>query len=249
MAEPVSSNAAAVATSDNNNSGGDNRFRKQKVEYLDKLGTDLTVVNAARVSYDTHKKEFTAFDEKLIEFLLKNSHLSPVRHASIQFRVTTDRATAAQFYKHVIGGNFSCPDHAWNELSQRYKKIENVVEIGTGNWRAQSANNKQCSNGLIGEQDEAQRIYEEHVRHGAETYNRLLELGVAREQARLTLPMGSMTKFIWTASLQCILHFIVLRDSDDSQFEIRELAQQIAAHVKEHFPVVYASFERHREKF
>jgi thymidylate synthase (FAD) len=216
-------------------------------------GTDLDVVNAARVSFGTEKKVFGKSDEALLRYLIEHAHLSPFRHVGISMHVRTDRATAHQFYKHVVGAEF-CPtkDHAYNQLSQRYKECIDFLPITQGEWRAQSASNKQCSSGAHTDphvQSEATRLYNEHMERSIETYNSLIKMGIAKEQARFVLPMSGLTEFIWTASLQTILHFLTLRDADDAQHEIRLLARQMDDIVCAAFPVIHRYYKKSPKSF
>ena len=144
-------------------------------------------------------------------------------------------------YKHVVGiaatsGEVETKDHSWNEISGRYREVQEyyIPEV----WRAQSEDNKQASDGAIEYQNTATAAYAVALDNAITTYNKLLELGVAKEQARLILPLSQYTTVIWTASLQAILNFIELRDHDHAQFEIREYAKVLSSYIREHIPTL-----------
>ena len=134
-----------------------------------------------------------------------------------------------QWYKHVVGiettSSYPTKDHAWNEISGRYVPIEEYY-IPTV-WRQQSEDNKQASAGEIDAQEEATEKYQNALQVMKHYYNGLLELGVAKEQARVLLPLAAYTEVYWTASFQAIMNFIELRDEPTSQWEIRQYAQSL----------------------
>lgn len=218
---------------------------KGYVEFLGKFGDELTIVNAARVSFDGHSEEWTKKDANLLKYLYKNKHMSPFRHVIIRMKIHAPEVVMRQLYKHVVGieatsGESSLKDHAWNELSGRYKEVEEFHY--PKEFRAQSSDNKQASCGTIEDQDKASRLYA--IAHNIcyQTYLDLLELGVAKEQARLVLPLSQYTTVIWTVSLQAILNFILLRDHEHAQHEIREYAKVMRDYVMSNFPTVYEVF-------
>ncbi len=196
------------------------------LEILDKLGNDLTVVNSARVSFGKRKTEYTDGDRKLVKFLVKNKHWSPFRHIIVQFHIKAPEFVMRQWYKHVVGiettSSSMTKDHAWNEISGRYVHVENFYK--PSNWRAQSENNKQASEGSIEKQNEATQIFDDIMKFIIDSYEKLLELGVAKEQARLILPLNQYTEVYWTASFQAVMNFIELRDEATAQWEIRQYA-------------------------
>ena len=196
------------------------------LESLDTLGNDLTVVNSARVSFGKRKTVYSDGDRKLVKFLVKNKHWSPFRHIIVQFHIKAPEFVMRQWYKHVVGiettSNSMTKDHAWNELSGRYVPVEDYYK--PNNWRAQSEDNKQASKGSIENQSEAEKIFDDTMAYVTGAYSKLLELGVAKEQARLLLPLNQYTEVYWTASFQAIMNFIELRDEETAQWEIREYA-------------------------
>jgi thymidylate synthase (FAD) len=203
-------------------------FNHGEIELIDVLGSDLTVVNSARVSFGNRKTELDEGDIKLIKFLAKNKHYSPFRHSVLQFRIKIPEFIARQWYKHVVGiettSTHATKDHAWNEISQRYVELKDEF-FKPSEWRAQSKNNKQASEGLIEKQDEANRLYDDLMNEMFSTYKKLLEIGVAKEQARMILPLSIYTEFYWTASFQAVYNFLSLRKKPDAQGEINDCAE------------------------
>ena len=209
----------------------------KKIEVLDKgfvetlgfLGTDLTVANAARVSFGKRKNTYDKDDHRLVRFLAKNKHFSPFRHLVVQFHIKAPEFVMRQAYKHVVGiettSSYPTKDHAWNEISGRYIPVKEYYI--PKNWRQQSKDSKQASVGEIEQQQAASAAYKAFLQISEDYYNKLLELGVAKEQARIMLPLSSYTEVYWTASFQAIMNFIELRDEPTSQWEIREYAKAL----------------------
>ncbi len=199
------------------------------IEVIDKLGSDLTVVNSARVSFGKRKEKFDDSDRKLVRFLSKNKHWSPFRHMMVQFHIKAPEFVMRQWYKHVVGietsSSSSAKDHAWNEISGRYVPVSEFYF--PSNWRQQSESNKQASKGSIENQAKASEIFGDAMRSILDSYNNLLELGVAKEQARLLLPLNQYTEVYWTASFQAIMNFIDLRDEATAQWEIQQYAKAL----------------------
>ncbi len=215
-----------------------NVLDKGFINVIDKLGSDLTVVNSARVSFGKRKEVFDDKDRKLVDYLAKHKHWSPFRHLMVQFHVKAPEFVMRQWYKHVVGiettSSSATKDHAWNEISGRYVPVTDFYEPGA--WRKQSENNKQASEGLIDEQRSAVTIFEIAMKQVIESYEKLLELGVAKEQARMILPLNQYTEVYWTASFQAIMNFIELRDEDTAQWEIREYAKAMKELMLEIYP-------------
>ena len=211
---------------------------KGYIELVDSLGDDLTPVNAARVSFDGFSKEFTEKDRKLSRFLIKHKHHSPFRHQHAMFIIKAPEFVMRQWYKHVVGiettSSHVTKDHAWNEISGRYVPYDEFYE--PTEFRKQSEDNKQASDGLIQEQDSAVMYWKTAQNNVIETYNKLLDMGVAREQARSILPLTVYTKVWWTASFQSIMNFIELRDEKTSQVEIQEYAKAMKKIVLTLYP-------------
>lgn len=211
---------------------------KGEVELLGYLGNDLTVVNSARVSFGNKKEILDEKDKVLMKYLADNKHYSPFRHIMLQLRIKASEALMRQWYKHVVGiettSSYPTKDHAFNEVSGRYKPIEEYYY--PTEWRKQSKNNKQASEGLIEDQQKAHLIYECALTNCKMYYQQLLDLGVAKEQARMLLPLCQYTEVYWTASFQAVANFIELRDHPHAQWEIREYAKILKDIVKEIFP-------------
>ncbi|MCX6161910.1 MAG: FAD-dependent thymidylate synthase [Ignavibacteriae bacterium] len=203
-----------------------NVLDKGFIEVIDHLGNDLTVANSARVSFGKRKSEYDERDRVLVKFLAENKHWSPFRHLVVQFHVKAPEFVMRQWYKHVVGiettSNSSTKDHAWNEISGRYVPVADFYR--PSNWRRQSDDNKQASEGSIENQDAASKLFDESMSALIDTYEKLMELGVAKEQARIMLPLNQYTEVYWTASFQAIMNYIELRDEPTAQWEIRQYA-------------------------
>ena len=211
---------------------------KGYIEVVDTLGDDLTPVNAARVSFGGRSKTFEDKDRRLSKFLIKHKHFSPFRHQHVMMIIKAPEFVMRQWYKHVVGiettSDHPTKDHAWNEISGRYVPVAEyyIPEV----FRAQSDDNKQASEGLIEKQKTAEFVWEEALYQSHESYTRLLDLGVAKEQARAILPLSQYTQVWWTASFQSIMNFIELRDEKTAQVEIREYARVLKGIMLEVFP-------------
>lgn len=212
---------------------------KGYIRLVDVMGSDLTVVNSAKVSYNKEATSFGENESKLIDFLAKHGHTSPFRHASMQFEIYAPLMVARQWWKYVVGS-----DHimdAWNESSRRYVTEEPIFHIPKiDEWREAPKSKKQGSGATISADDK--RTYfteylEKYVEIGTELYNKAIEEGLATEQARLFLPAyGMYVRWYWTASLASIAHLINQRTSHDAQKEFQEYAKVIREYAGEHFP-------------
>ena len=211
---------------------------KGYIEVVDSLGDDLTPVNAARVSFDGFSEEFTDKDRKLSKFLIKHKHFSPFRHQHVMFIIKAPEFVMRQWYKHVVGIETTSAhvtkDHAWNEISGRYVPYDEFYE--PTEFRKQSEDNKQASDGLVEDQIKATMMWREAQTKTIETYKELLDMGMAKEQARSILPLTVYTKVWWTASFQSIMNFIELRDEPTSQVEIQEYARALKEIMLDIFP-------------
>ena len=211
---------------------------KGYIEVVDTLGDDLTPVNAARVSFGGRSKTFEDKDRRLSKFLIKHKHFSPFRHQHVMMIIKAPEFVMRQWYKHVVGiettSDHPTKDHAWNEISGRYVPVAEyyIPEV----FRAQSDDNKQASEGLIEKQKTAEFVWEEALYQSHESYTRLLDLGVAKEQARAILPLSQYTQVWWTASFQSIMNFIELRAEKTAQVEIQEYARALKGIMLEVFP-------------
>jgi len=208
------------------------------IEVVDSLGNDLTVVNSARVSFGKRKTKYDNSDRKLVRFLAKYKHYSPFRHLQVQFHIKAPEFVMRQWYKHVVGiettSNSSTKDHAWNEISGRYVPYDEFYM--PTEFRKQSDDNKQASDGLIELQDSTRKLWKTTQENSISAYNEMLERGMAKEQARSILPLTVYTKVWWTASFQSIMNFIELRDEPTSQVEIQDYARGLKEIMLETFP-------------
>lgn len=217
--------------------------------FIDQLGSDVTVVNAARVSFDKQVTKMRQSDEKLLAYLAKHKHYSPFRHPHISVVIEAPEFVMRQLYKHIVGIGITCldyneKDHAWNEMSGRYVIYDNGGFYGFNNFRMQSSDNKQGSEGFLPPElnERAKLIYEQSIKENYERYKQLVDLGVAKEQARSILPFSTMTKVYWTASIQAIFNFLELRLASDAQEEIQQVAKQLEQIVKGTFPITYKAW-------
>lgn len=214
-----------------------------KVELIDYMGSDLSVVNAARVSfhkesdweyeYDKHDGHgpghLKASDQKLINYLAVHNHWSPFAHTSIQIRVTAPIFVARQLVKHQVGG-------VWNEVSRRYVDDEPSFYFPSV-WRGKPENAKQGSSGVVDLNMLADACASPSalVKECLRTYSEMIALGVAPEQARMVLPQNTMTEWIWTGSLMFFARVCKLRLDPHAQEETRQVAEQINKLIPDEF--------------
>ena len=209
-----------------------------EVKLIDKMGSDLSVVNAARVSFSKISKWesipeagptegiLTLADEKLIKYLAKHGHWSPFGHASMQFHIEAPVFVARQLVKHQVG-------LVWNEVSRRYVDSEPKFYMPEA-WRGAPENKKQGSSdiNIDIDPDDFVRMYDS----AKWMYQYLLERGVCPEQARMLLPQSMMTEWYWSGTLYAFARVCNLRCKDDAQFETQMVANQIDELAKEIFP-------------
>jgi len=204
-----------------------------EVELIDHMGTDASVVNAARVSFGKRITEMSEGDTKLIRYLAKHNHWSPFGHASVQFRIKAPVFVARQLVKHQVG-------LTWNEISRRYVDYEpEFYEVDK--WRGRPINKKQ------GSSEEEIEWVDRTTRTGAlqsqvenvalANYNRMLDAGVAPEQARMILPQSMMTEWYWSGTLYAFARICNLRCAEDAQYETRIVANLIDDECKKLFPI------------
>ena len=206
------------------------------VGLIDHLGTETTIVNAARVSFGKLKTEMNDQDVKLLDYLIANRHTSPLEHVVFTFSVHCPLFIRGQWHRHRTW--------SYNEISRRYTEID--MEFYTPPaLRRQAQNNRQASFADDSFEDkELRELIAAHNQSSFDLYNRLLEAGVCREQARGVLPQNMMVTFWGTVDLSNLLHFLELRDSDHAQWEIREYAIAIKKLIKPLIPNVAAYYER-----
>jgi len=203
-----------------------------KATYIDHMGNDLTVANAARVSFGKTSEmeddpwgppKLKAKDDKLIRYLAKHKHISPFGHCFVSFHVKAPVFVARQLVKHKF--------LRWNEISRRY--VDDEPEFYTPDvWRGRSADKKQGSDGVVDVSDWGDTNWA-----CLKAYKDLLEYGVAPEMARMVLPQSTMTEWYWSGSLDAFADMCNLRCKPDTQAETREVARQIDHKMIELFPV------------
>ena len=215
---------------------------------IDHMGSDLSVVNAARVSFGKNHTEMTEGDTRLIKYLAKHKHISPFGHCFASFHVKAPVFVARQLVKHKF--------LRWNEISRRYVDDEPefyVPEV----WRGKSADKKQGSSEDTVELpwDLYEAIHEgvffqdvcvnydlsEVINVAFEAYMRMLDLGVCPEQARMVLPQSTMTEWYWSGSMDAFSDMCNLRCKSDTQAETREVADQIYEQIEKIFPISWSA--------
>ena len=192
------------------------------VNLLAIMGSDLSVVNAARVSFAMESEEFGSRDKKLIRYLAKHNHWTPFAHVQLQFRVKAPIFIARQLHKSVVG-------LAVNEVSRRYVDFEPEFHAPEA-WRKRADNKKQGSSleTFEGKQEERWDVKYWDLMHSVKTlYDNMIATGVAPEQARMILPQSMMTEWYWTGSLAAFARVVKQRVSDDAQYECRIVAEKI----------------------
>lgn len=218
----------------------------QRIDVLDKgyvilhdvMGTDLSVVNAARASYDKKSDVLTDRDKRLIAFLARENHGSPFRHAFLQFEIYAPLMISRQWQKHVIGADHSFNAH--NESSRRYVTEEPTFHVpAPDEWRSKPENSKQGSGSVLG--SAVGIMYteglEEYIERGEQWYDSAMAHGIAPEQARLFLPAYSMyVRWYWSTSLQAVCHMLSQRLASDSQYEFQQYAKAVLELARPHFP-------------
>ena len=205
------------------------------VELIECMGTDLTVVNAARVSFNKHSDIFSSGDERLIKFLAEHNHWTPFGHCTLQFRIKAPSFVARQLVKHQVG-------LTWNEVSRRY--VQSQPELYCPEiWRSNPEDKKQGSSEtetvewlLVNEEKISSTVKKLYSR-AIKLYNEMIAADVCAEQARMVLPQSLMTEWYWTGSLYAFARVCNLRCAKDTQKETRLIAEQISELTKDKFPV------------
>ncbi len=201
---------------------------QMKVEYLNHMGNDCTVVNAARVSFNNHQHyddTLTDKDIRLIKYLAKHKHWSPFSHCFMQFKIKAPIFVARQLGKHQVG-------LAWNEISRRYVDYEPEF-YQPQEWRGRPANTKQGSDGVV----DVQLCEVNAAQQSAfDAYQALIEQGAAPEMARMVLPQSMMTEWFWSGSLYAFARVCQQRLDPHSQIETAEIAEQISDFCSNLFP-------------
>jgi len=209
--------------------------------YVDHMGSDLSVVNAARVSFGKKSEALGTSgvvgepmtpilndpDKRLIKYLAKHKHMSPFGHAFASFHVKAPIFVARQLVKHKF--------LRWNEISRRY--VDDDPEFyKPDEWRGRADDKKQGSEGVI--HDEQSNLTVGYsIARALQDYNSLLEMGVCPEQARMVLPQSTMTEWYWSGSLDALADMCNLRCKEDTQLETRLVANQICDSMHKLFPL------------
>lgn len=220
-----------------------NVLDKGYVRLVDVLGNDLSVANAARVSYDKQSSEMSERDAKLIKFLWEEKHTSPFRHAALTFEVYAPLFVARQWWKHAVASTHVDDQNGWNESSRRYITENEEFYVPQANeWRSKPENSKQGSGAPImdGQGQYFTMSLDNYIKEGEDLYQRAMDQGVAPELARLFLPAyGMYVRWRWTVSLHGVLTFLDQRLPSDAQYEIREYAEAVKQLTKDSFPYTY----------
>ena len=208
---------------------------------VDHMGSDLTTVNAARVSYGAESHEISLRDEKLIEFLAKHKHITPFRHAQVTLRCKAPIFIARQLGKHQTG-------FSWNEVSRRYKDGEAIsIECFVPDVVFGRPEKLMTQTAQPLPQDFADDIHyrmEIHNKACIAEYETLIGLGIAPEQARMVLPQSMMTTWIWTGSLLGWANMYKQRSTEHAQYEARLFAEEVNKIMSELFPVCWEALTK-----
>jgi len=217
--------------------------------YIDHMGSDLSVVNAARVSFGKkadwqhpsigQESGLSDHDTKLVYYLAKHKHMSPFGHAFASFHVKAPIFVARQLVKHKF--------LRWNEISRRY--VDDEPEFYKSDvWRGRSEDKKQGSDGVVDRFGKEGLNYELEDAYNVafDVYDHLLNKGVCPEQARMVLPQATMTEWYWSGSLDAFSDMCLLRCASDTQAETRYVANQISLKMHELFPVSWMALARGR---
>ena len=210
------------------------------VEYVQHMGNDLTIVNAARVSFGVEKDEVDARDKKLIKYLVKNRHTSTLEHNVVTFKFTVPMFVRGQHHRHRTW--------SYNEISRRYTDI-NIQFYEPKSFRTQHKSNRQASNEnetvnpeMEWDKTTASQSIENHHKRSLNLFNDLIKAGVCREQARGVLPQNLYTEYYGTVNLNNLIKFISLRDDEHAQWEIQKVAQACKEIATELWPVAMQTY-------
>jgi len=204
-----------------------------RVECVDHMGSDMTVVNAARVSFSKESNfddggGVPTKDQKLINYLARHQHWTPFAHCFVQFRIQAPLFVARQLVKHQVG-------LTWNEVSMRY--VDDEPEFYTPlSWRSKPEDSKQGSSGEAASQYFPSSFLEEVVTLAKENYEKMIRLGIAPEMARMILPQNMMTEWYWSGSLMAFARVVKQRTDPHTQLETQEIASQIGTYCHILFP-------------
>ena len=204
------------------------------VELIRASGSDLDVVNAARVSYGKVATELSEKDKNLINFLMEHDHTSPFEHNQLSFRIKAPIFVVRQWMRHRM--------NSYNEISYRYVKAPLEFYIPK-NWRFQHKINHQASEGAF-EDMEMLKAYTQSIEVAHKAYEDMLDRGVCRELALGVLPVCTYTQFIFTCNLHSLTHFLKLRLAHGAQYEIQQYAKAMLVLANEHFPYTIEAWKK-----
>jgi thymidylate synthase (FAD) len=201
------------------------------------MADDLSVVNAARVSFARHKETMDASDEGLIRFLMRERHGTPFEHNSFRFHIRCPIFVAREWFRHRIG--------SFNEFSMRYAKATDDFYVPAAeDVRTQVGKPGAYSFETVDPElaESTRETLESVYRTAYAAYEELVEAGIAREIARCVLPVGAYTEFFWTVNARALMNFVSLRAADTAQREIRRYAEAVESFLAEKMPVTYEAF-------
>lgn len=220
------------------------------VEYIQHMGSDLTIVNSARVSFGKQKDEIEEADKKLIDYLVRHRHTSTMEHCSVTFRFIVPLFVRSQHHRHRTW--------SYNEVSRRYTSID-MQFYEPEKFRTQHKSNRQASNAedlidpkviyvkaLQGASSSASRLVKLHNERSVSLYEALLEAGICREQARGVLPQNMYTQYYGTVNLSNLMKFVDLRTHEGAQWEIQKVAEACLVIAEDLWPTAVESYRRNK---
>lgn len=218
------------------------------VEYVDHMGSDLTIVNSARVSFGKHKNELDEKDHKLINYLVKHKHTSTFEHNVVTFRFVVPMFVRSQHHRHRTW--------SYNEISRRYTDVD-LRFYSPERFRTQHSSNRQASNidelvdpAIFRYEDsgelKASAAVRNHHASSLKLYSDLISTGVCREQARGILPQNLYAEYYGTTNLSNLLKFIDLRTHEGAQWEIQKVAEACLTIAEDLWPVAVSSYRASR---
>lgn len=216
------------------------------VRLVNHMGDDLSVVNAARASFEKQSTTFEARDRRLLDYLLREKHFSVLRHQAITFEVYAPLMVARQWQKYMVASTHLDDQVGWNESSRRYVTETPTFYIPQADqWRSAPENRKQGSGEPLADKLGKQFTFllENHAERSLRLYDEALESGVAPEQARLFLPAYALyVRWRWTTSLGVVLHFLTERLAGDAQEEIQAYAEEVRTITEPLFPETFKAW-------
>lgn len=207
------------------------------VELLDYMGSDLTITNVARVSFNKWKEEFDSKDERLINYLAEHEHTSPFRHNSIQIRCKAPIFLARQLMKHQVG-------LSWNEISRRY--VDTDIEFfEPEEWRSRPKDGiKQGSGNVSPDNDHLKYHYQQLIKQVIKYTDAFSKSDIAPEMIRMMYPQSMLTDWVWTGSLQAFYHVYRLRSGEGSQKEAQVFAKKLEEVIEPLFPKAWVALKK-----